>query len=52
MKIKRPKFHLELPLGKEFEKGTAETFLKSLINNNVDLSAAGKYVKEALFKFK
>lgn len=49
---KRPKFHSELPLGLKIERGTAETFLKSLINNNVDLSGAKQYVKKALDRIK
>ena len=48
----RPKHYPELPLGPKIERGTAETFLKSLINNNVDLSGAKQYVKKALDRIK
>ncbi len=49
---KRPKFHPELPLGKDIEKGTGETFVKSLLANRVDLSHAGKIVKNTLAQIK
>lgn len=45
---KRPKFHPELSLSPELERGTGETFIKHLILNSVDLSAAKENVKKAL----
>lgn len=50
--LKTPRYHPELSLPLELQRGTAETFLKSLIKNQVDLSNAGKYVKESLLKIK
>lgn len=52
MKKNRPKYYPELPLSPELELGTAETFIKHLILNNVDLSAAKENVKKALLKIK
>lgn len=46
--LKTPKFHPELSLGKEHEKGTAETFVWHLLKNNVDLSAAKENIKKHL----
>lgn len=43
---KRPKIHPELNLGNNFEIGTAESFVKSLIRNGVDLSDARETVKK------
>ena len=48
MKIKRPKFHPELPIGNEHEKGTAKTFVWHLAKNGVDLSAAKKSIVKYL----
>jgi hypothetical protein len=46
-RLKTPKFHPELKLGKEYEKGTAETFSWHLWKNGVDLSTA----KESITKY-
>lgn len=49
---KPPKIHPELSLGNDFEQGTAESFVNSLIRNGVDLSDARETVKKTLARMK
>lgn len=40
--MKPPKYHPELPIGKEFERGTPSTFVAALKNSGFDFSEVVK----------
>lgn len=40
--MKNPKYHPELPIGKQFERGTSETFVAALKNAGFDFSEVAK----------
>lgn len=44
--MKSPKHHPELPIGKDHERGTANTFVRTLINAGFDFQEIVAFNKE------